>query len=104
VLLSRKANQKREVASITKMMTFYTALKLVERFHSFLHNYGHSVADEVVQEGAGEGQMEQLAVARASTGGQVELNRAASSTSSTSNSIQVLAGQNHAGAGLSTST
>jgi len=48
VLLSRKANQKREVASITKMMTFYTALKLVERFHSFLHNYGHSMADDLL--------------------------------------------------------
>ena len=47
VLLSRKANQKREVASITKMMTFYTALKLIERFHSFLHTYGHSMTDEL---------------------------------------------------------
>jgi len=29
----KKENYKREVASITKMMTFYTALKLIDRYN-----------------------------------------------------------------------
>ena len=33
-LLSRKATQKREVASITKMMTLYTSLRLIMRYVS----------------------------------------------------------------------
>lgn len=45
VLLSRKGTQRREVASITKMMTFYTVLKLIERYHASLHSYGYNVAN-----------------------------------------------------------
>jgi len=32
LILGRKENLKREIASITKIMTFYTALDLCERF------------------------------------------------------------------------
>lgn len=41
--MSRKGTQKREVASITKMMTFYTVLKLIERYHSCLQPYGYDL-------------------------------------------------------------
>jgi D-alanyl-D-alanine carboxypeptidase len=32
LILGRKENLKREIASLTKIMTFYTALDLCERF------------------------------------------------------------------------
>ena len=52
--MSRKGTQRREVASITKMMTFYTCLKLIERYHTCLEQYGYNIADAISPHEAGE--------------------------------------------------
>lgn len=91
ILLSRKGTQKREVASITKMMTFYTVLKLIERYHSCLQQYGYNIANEScevveIQKKSSSQALESNVTTAATNANATETQNANSSTSSTSNS------------------